>query len=370
MRHYGSLSQTARHTTNAPKFRTWLAALSFLGATTAIAAQIPSGLCVNGKCEPGNSADGTLPVKWHPGHYAMAGRHDQYKLSVKLKDPEFQGIQAYFDWADLEPEYGKYDLSSIENVLQKAQANNLRLVIKIRYKSFNRWARKGTCAPQYIHDINGVGNPGASSGRTKCVARIYMPEVLERLNALIAVLGKRFDSEPFVEAVVMEETAGPDSTGPGYSLDKYMEALSSTLQAMRKAFPTTVILQQANWLPGNDKVSDAAMGELFKQGESLGVGFSGPDLMPGKKTTSTKLYPSYHSKIPLGMDTQSTYRRGYSVTEAFDYAVKDPKGLRLNYVFWNYGKDAPWDWDKIVATIRKHDAQVYSQCPTTLTCQK
>lgn len=304
------------------------------------------------------------PKKWYPGHYVMAGDGKNQGLSKWFRNHHFVGMQAYFDWGDLESSPGKYNFSAIERVLNQLKGTKMKLSMKIRYKTFNKHARRGSCAPKYIHSMNGVDT--GPKHRRKCIARIYIPEVKRAFIQLGKALGAKYDKHPALASVVVEETAGPGNGHRAFSPQAYLDALQDSLKGLRDAFPTTVVLQQANYFPGK-KASQAMMDKLLIFGYEHGVGFSGPDLMPNTETNATKRFPNYSGLMPLAMDMQNTTRRGKTTPEkALRYAVDE---LGLNFLFWTHGRSGKWDLDNVEPLIRRSENQLSSRCPINIKCK-
>lgn len=298
-------------------------------------------------------------AKWHPGHYVF--------INAAPIDPEkhlpehFRGVQKCYRWKDLEPEEGRYDFSAIQEDLALLSQHGKQLVLQMQYKAFGKGQRlvpDDVAGPQY-----GGGVYRASSGSFNPVT--WNQKVGERMDALFAALGREFDRNPNLEAVVLPETAPSASLAkqpqPGvdpYSDGLYLAALKARFTAMRRAFPNTVVIQYANYPP-------ALLDELIESMTAAGVGLGGPDVYPrphqyfDPKTGVYRLYPNLSGVVPLGAAVQSP---DYSVaakkrTAAFDRgesrdSVKvDPAdevpipvrehlrlaqtNLKLNYLFWS-----------------------------------
>jgi hypothetical protein len=315
-------------------------------------------------------------TKWHPGHYTFTSQG----IKAAQKTPKILGAENSYNWGDIETAKGKYDFSAIVKDLKTLQASKKRLVVKIRYKTFGGQAQDGQCAPQYIHDLGGVeierynDTPWNAASKKKiaqgkgdaikrCVARAHMDPVKDALVRLMQALGKRFDREPYFEAIVTEETAGSGCIKPTAAETKkcnadYYLSLEYLNKKTREAFPHTVVLQQANWLSGG------GMDDLFADAVNIGYGISGPDLMPGRHTTSSELYPSHAGKIPLAMDNQRATLVGKSPAQAYDWAVNT---LKLNYVFWAPHNTGDWDFEtKIISVLDKNSWRINTKCPKNI----
>lgn len=344
----------------------------FASVPTANALPAPTNLCIQttkGKsCAPDQTPRSHgHQMKWHPGHYVM----ENLKFAIRHKI--IKGTQRSYNWGDLEPKKGVYDFSAIEKHLHELKAHGKRLVIKLRYKTFSIQAKRKNCAPKYVHNMGGVkivywddAKEYKHKGHVvrKCITQIWKKPVADRLVAITHALGKRFNNEPYVEAFVAEETAGPAGEGSKYSHKAYLDALKRLNKEAMNAFPNTLVFQQANWMVGG------YMNELVKYLQKIGCGLSGPDLMPGRHTESTKLHRLYAGMMPLAIDNQrAKLVGGKSPEAAYRYAVNDPKGLHANYVFWATTQSSPWSFEKnIIPVLKKHNGKINSACPKNIKC--
>lgn len=318
-------------------------------------ASVLFGVCLGGFA----AADPASPgVKWHPGHYVFIG---QGAIRPELILEHFRGVQKCYSWKALEPEPGRYDFSAIHADLALLKQHGKQLVLQMQYKAFGKGAR---LTPAYIQGPEfGGGVYRANSGSFDPV--LWNAKVGERMDALFAALGREFDSDPTLEAVVLPETAPSASLEkfpqPGverYTKEIYFEALKARMSAMRRAFPNTVVIQYANFPPD-------LLPQLTDTMKEIGVGLGGPDVYPRPDAVSDpkrgvyRLYPKMSGVAPLGAAVQSP---DYSValkkrTAAFDrgkdrnQAQVDPQDekpipvrehlklaqekLKLNYLFWS-----------------------------------
>ena len=186
-------------------------------------------------------------VKWHPGHYVLAGNGP---ISSDLLFEHFRGVQKRYAWSDLEPAKGRYDFSEIRSDLALLEPHGKQLVIQVQYKAFGKGQRR---VPGYVQGPQyGGGVYRARSGSFDPV--LWNVHVGERMDALFAALGKELDSHPGVEAVVLPETSPsasldkhPQSGVDPYTVPIYVAALKDRMMALRRAFPNTVVIQYANF---------------------------------------------------------------------------------------------------------------------------
>ncbi len=287
----------------------------------------------------GNAAAAPSPadVKWHPGHYAFVqfselGQRHLYK--------EFKGIQKTYSWRALEPDKDRYDFSTIRADLAFLGKHDKRLIIQIQTKTFG--SGQNYCPAYLLASDYGGGVYQTRWGSSNPV--IWDERVNRRLNALYAQLGAQLDREPFLEAVVIPESATTFETADReklhYTSDKYTRAVESGMQALKDAFPGTVVIQYVNMPPESIQA-------LADYSKAHGVGFGGPDIYPYDPVLTNpqrgvyRLYEPLSGIVPLGAAvqqndyTQRTAFRGTggetTVKEIYEFG-RDT--LRLNYIFW------------------------------------
>ena len=275
-------------------------------------------------------------VKWHPGHYAFV---QSSALDESQLYKHFQGVEKCYNWRKLEPEKDRYDFSTIRSDLAFLGKHGKRLVIQFQTKAFGAGQN---CCPDYV---KGVYKTRWGS----FIPMIWDERVNLRLNLLYQKLGREFDLEPYLEAVVIPETA---ITGEvvkqgevPYTVEAYTRSVEAGMQAMKDAFPHTVIIQYVNMpLESIQPLADYA--------SAHGIGFGGPDIYPYDPLLNNprkgiyRLYASLSGIVPLGAAvqqndySQKAAFRGppgaATVKEIYDFGRNK---LCLNYIFWGIRKD-------------------------------
>jgi hypothetical protein len=276
-------------------------------------------------------------VKWHPGHYAFV---QSSVLDEGHLYEHFRGIQKCYNWCTLEPEKDRYDFSAIRSDLAFLGKRDKRLVVQIQTKAF---APGQNCCPAYLSGTNyGGGVYRTRWGSFNPI--IWDARVNQRLNALYEQLGKAFDREPYLEAVVIPETAVTGDVAvqgeAHYTVEKYTRSVEEGMQALKEAFPHTVIIQYAN-------MPLESVPPLAEYAKVHGVGFGGPDIYPFDPVLTNpqrgvyRFYATLAGIVPLGAAVQ---QNDYTQKAAFrgppgETPVKEiyefgRDKLRLNYLFW------------------------------------
>ena len=277
--------------------------------------------------------------------------HDSTFLSTQA----LEGAQLKYTWRELEPEPGVYDFRAIRDDLAFLTSKKKRLFIQLQDVTF---APSFICIPRYLlHDapFHGgaekqyqiTGNDEAHASVEGWVARRWDPAVQERFGRLLGALGKEFDGR--IEGINLAETAVDfGDTGRLFPKDftpaVYRDAILTNMAALKRAFPKSVTMQYANfmpgeWLPGQDH---GYLRSVYQRAKELKVGVGGPDLLPykpGQRHHSYPLIRAGHGIIPTGIAVQEG-----------DYGDKNPKTgqpmtipglvgfakdyLRVDYIFW------------------------------------
>jgi len=282
-----------------------------------------------------------LEVKWHPGHYLTLSwgepREDWSKIAGQ---PGFVGGQRIYMWADLEPQKGRYDFSGIDADLAYLRAQGQYLVLEVWDNTFLKGQKALSdylLSPEYS---GGIAYPEPPPGKVSYVTRAkrWVPAVMDRYLLLVEALGKRYDGAPNFAGLVHTETA-MEMKGQGFedfSSAGYDEQTRRMVVASRQAFSHTPVLVYGNWYPYK---GPTGLGELAELARQHGVGWGGPDLVPGKNIWGVDIIRANAGKMPLGLAAQwDSYKGQWTARELLDFAVHD---LKLNFVFWgNYERKA------------------------------
>lgn len=233
-----------------------------------------------------------------------------------------------------------WHLGGIRSDLAFLGKHDKRLVVQIQTKAF---APGQNCCPAYLSGTN----YGGGVYRTRWGSfnpLIWDARVNRRLNALYEQLGKAFDREPYLEAVVVPETAVTgDVAVQGevrYTVEKYTRSVEEGMQTLKEAFPHTVVIQYAN-------MPLESIPPLAEYAKVHGIGFGGPDIYPFDPVLTNpqrgvyRFYATLSGIVPLGAAVQ---QNDYTQKGAFrgppgETPVKEiyefgRDKLRLNYIFW------------------------------------
>lgn len=285
---------------------------------------------------PGASAEAR---KFNVGHYtAMLPANDGDQAILDSVKPGVVGILKRYDWRQLEPSLGQYDFSEIESDLALVASQGLQLIVKIVDKTFKV---NGIPTPDYLSSdqyirVNRFG--GYTAVR-------WNPYVIERMQALIAELGQRFDPDPNFEGIAIQESApsldDPELDATDYTPEKYRDALIAVLTNGMQSLPCSRIFWFQNFLPRNNGYLD----DVATAVQSLGVTMGGPDALPDDEPLQLLVFPRYdkfNGKMPLFTQVEpAVYRhlhedttfptKYWTMQEIFEFARDD---LHVNYVIW------------------------------------
>lgn len=290
-------------------------------------------------------------------HYVFFGQ-DREKIreaSSFLETRALEGAQVRYSWRQLEPEQDKYDFSLIRDDLSFLTSKGKRLFIQLQDVTFSE---SRINVPRYL-----LGDARYNGGADKqyrvegddeeravvagWMARRWDPAVQERFHKLLFALGREFDGR--VEGINFAETSvGVGHSGrlfpKGFTFEVYREGIITNMKALRRAFPRSVVMQYANfmpgeWLPGEDR---GHLRAVYKAAKELKVGVGGPDLLPHRRGQLNHSYP-------LIRDASGVVPTGIAVQDG-NYAEPDPETgkpltvpellrfakeyLRVDYIFW------------------------------------
>lgn len=279
---------------------------------------------------------------------------ERIKEASFLETKAIEGAQLKYTWRELEPLKDQYDFSGIHHDLAFLTAKGKKLFIQLQEASFSpqyilvpKYLQTdeyhGGIAPQYQIENNDEEHAKIEGW----VARRWDPKVQERFHKLLNALGKEFDGK--VEGINLPESSvGFGETGKlypqGYSNELYRDALITNMRALKNAFPKSIALQYANfmpgeWLPDTDK---SYLRSIYKAAQEIKVGVGGPDLLPFRRGQNNHSYPLIRASagiVPTGVAVQDgnyadvnrkTGKRA-TIAELLAFATNQ---LKVDYVFW------------------------------------
>lgn len=287
-------------------------------------------------------------------HYLFTdGEGERIKTPAFLETDAFEGAQTFYRWSELEPQKDSYDFSLIEKDLKFLTAHNKKLFIQIEDVSFSP---KRTNVPNYLMqdpqyhggaDMEYADEPAGTTTVVAYVSRRWDPAVQDRFHKLLNALGKKFDGR--VEGINLEETSINDTPSSRQARGQefnaaYRDGVLVNMKALKAAFPKSVTLQYANfmpgdWLPGNDH---GYMRSVYEYARSIKVGVGGPDLRPYWRNQMNNSYGFIRESgdiVPVGIAVQEgnypwvNPRTGQNATIADTIGFAEDY-LKADYIFW------------------------------------
>lgn len=284
-------------------------------------------------------------------HYVFFGgdRESIPKAKSFLETPAFEGAQVSYSWRQLEHTKDEYDFSEIREDLKFLNSHGKKLWIQFQDVTFSP---KRISVPKYLLEdpkYNGgadkqyrtTENADEHPEQEGWMARRWDPAVQERMHKLFAALGKEFDGR--IAGINLAETAGGFGRSgklwpKGFTPDSYREAIITNMRALKRAFPKSIAMVYANFMPGGRPNLEA----VYKAARESNVGVGGPDLMPFRPFQRSNSYPLIREsagKVPTGLAVQDgnysdvnkeTGKRA-TIAELLKFGSED---LKLDYIFW------------------------------------
>ncbi|MEM5585477.1 hypothetical protein WNZ15_23675 [Roseibium sp. AS2] len=270
-----------------------------------------------------------------------------------LKNERLAGAQIMYSWRQLEPARGRYDFSAIQDDLVYLAAHGKKLFVQLQDASFSQAFKP---VPNYLLTLQfdgGVSPQFTDEGRLEgWVAKRWNSAVQDRFAALLAALGAEFDGE--IEGLNLQETAiGITArTDASFSPEKYAHGLKVNLRALKSAFPTSTVMQYANFMPGEwlPWENKGYLRGLYDFGEETGVGLGAPDLIYTRKGQLNHALAMMHEgnyTTPLGIAVQDGNYIGTTntlkvvddhenIVPVLHAFAKD--FLKVDYMFWGNQK--------------------------------
>ena len=285
-------------------------------------------------------------------HYVFFGM-DRERLkgaTTFLETKGFEGAQIAYSWRQLEPGRDEYDFSLIREDLAFLSSKGKKLFVQIQDVSFSeKWIH----VPRYLVKDPQYGGGADKQYRYKYVdhretdvkvlgwmARRWDENVRERFRKLLVELGKEFDGK--IEGVNLAETAFDiGNTGAlfpkGFTYENYRDGIIANMKALKEAFPKSVVLIYANFMPGKGNLE-----AVYDAARKLHVGVGGPDLLPYKQSQMDNSYPlikASASHVPVGVAVQDgdynhvnpKTSKQVTIAEVIDFGKEY---LGVDYIFW------------------------------------
>ena len=293
-----------------------------------------------------------------PVHYYVFFGQDREEIkgaSSFFETKELEGAQVAYSWRQLEPEKDEYDFSAIREDLQFLTSKEKKLFIQIQDVTFSE---SQIDVPDYLRQ-DATYHGGADKqyqykdGHEEqavvvgWAARRWDPAVQERFHKLLLALGKEFDGR--VEGVNLAESSVDFGESGrlfplGFSFPVYRDAIITNLKALKSAFPKSVAMQYANFMPGewrptNDK---GYLRAVYQAARESKVGVGGPDLLPYRPGQLKGSYPLIRESagiVPTGIavqdgnyeDVNPKTGKRITIAELIKFATEY---LQVDYVFW------------------------------------
>jgi hypothetical protein len=274
-----------------------------------------------------------------------------------LKIDRIAGAQIMYSWRQLETERGKYDFSIIHEDYNYLLSHGKKLFIQFQDVTFDTIFK---AIPDYLmtDEFDGgctmsFNDDGVADG---WIAKRWNPNVQHRFALLMQALGNEFDGK--IEGINLQESAvgANGDNDASFTSERYSGCLKENMLSLKKAFPKSVTMQYANfmpgeWLPWEDK---GYLRSIYQYGQEIGVGLGAPDLMVTRKSQLNHAIAMMHENsftVPLGIAVQDGNYAGTTGAD-IDYeeriknAEREHKNivpllhafakdfLHVSYMFW------------------------------------
>lgn len=292
-----------------------------------------------------------------PHHYVFFNR-DRERISdaAFLETKAFAGAQLKYTWRELERGKDGYDFSAIQHDLMSLTAKGKKLFLQLQDASFDT---NIVNVPRYL--INDAQYNGGADKQYSIkdddeklavpegwVARRWDPAVQERLHKLLSALGQEFDGK--VEGINLAETAVTFGESgrlfpKGFTPARYRDAVVTNMMVLKRAFPKSVAMQYANfmpgeWLPGKDQ---SYLRSVYRHAKEMNVGVGGPDLLPYKPGQMNHCYlllKECAGITPTGIAVQHGNYEHKNPQTGQPVTISDLVGfateyLKVDYIFWS-----------------------------------
>ena len=290
-------------------------------------------------------------------HYVFFGQ-DREKIkeaSSFLETKALEGAQVMYSWRQLEPEKDKYNFSAVREDLAFLTSKGKKLFIQLQDVTFSE---SRINVPRYLLSESQYNGGADKQYRIKggdeehavvdgWAARRWDPAVQERFHKLLFALGKEFDGH--IEGINFAETSvGFGESGrlfpKGFSVEIYRDAIITNMRALKQAFPKSVAMQYANFMPGEWRPTKdkGYLRAVYQAAKESKVGVGGPDLLPYRPGQLKSSYPLIREAagiVPTGIavqdgnyeDVDPKTGKRITIAELIQFATEY---LKVDYIFW------------------------------------
>ncbi|MFQ5529920.1 MAG: hypothetical protein ACE5FP_06165, partial [Gemmatimonadota bacterium] len=168
-----------------------------------------------------------------------------------------------------------------------------------------------------------------------------------RFGLLLQALGREFDGR--LEGINLPESSigfgAPHLVPPGFTAEKYRDAVLDIMSMAGAAFPSSAVIQYANFMPGESLPENdhGYLRSVYAHAETSGVGIGGPDLLPGRWYQRMHSLPLIRDRaegviagvaVQFGNYEDPHRQTGHRITvpELYAYALDE---LQVDYLFWS-----------------------------------
>ena len=256
-------------------------------------------------------------------HFVFFGqdRENIREATLFLETRQLEGAQVAYSWRQLEPEKNQYNFSDIREDLAFLSSKGKKLFVQLQDVTFSE---SRINVPRYLvteSQYNGgadkqyqiKGDDEAHATVEGWMARRWDPAVQERFHALLFALGREFDGR--LEGINLAETsAGFGQSGrlfpQGFTFEIYRDAIITNMKALKRAFPRSIVMQYANFMPGEWRPVDdkGYLRAVYEAAKASKVGVGGPDLLPNRPGQLKSSYPLIREAaglVPTGIAVQN-----------------------------------------------------------------
>jgi hypothetical protein len=283
---------------------------------------------------------------------------------VDVANPYLTGIKIDLNWYDLEGVRGDYSrgFRIVDAYLRKLEPLGKHLMVQVNERSFGE-PTPGV-VPSYV-DV--VTRPAGESwrGNLAVAAKVWRPEVMDRLIALSHAFAARYDSHPLFEQFSLGETALGVPARHGFSTPAWQAQLGRWFAESKKAWATTLLRLNANFTS-----NDAGMRDLITHCVTTtrpgGVTVGGPEPeLPLDITgfiTANRVFRGHdggtdlRGRVPWTGEVRTRFTQTPEDIHAYFHDT-----MRANHIVWPHDRRR---WPGILTHINSVRGRVHSTRPT------
>jgi hypothetical protein len=188
--------------------------------------------------------------KFNPGHYLQnKALTDPAQFSANVSSSIYKGVLVGMFWNLFETDQGVYSDTYVRTWLDWGAAQNKQIIFMFWDRDFAAPAASNRYLPGYLNEQGLVATWTKSTGKSGSVLKVWEPAGYAHRVRVLNEFLDRFDSDPFLESIVLQESSYSseiaEGSYPGFTREKNITGIMETLRQVGGPHRQTQLIQYA-----------------------------------------------------------------------------------------------------------------------------